>query len=73
MGLAFSTALNQRPGTSVPERRDAMRKTSVVLFAVAVVLAACEDFEITQHTVMDGSRPPEVVQVPERSLSRSEV
>ena len=50
-----------------------MRKTSAVLIAVAVVMAACEDFEITQHTLMDGSRPPEIVQIQERDLRNSEV
>lgn len=50
------------------------RPIPIVLTVLAVgIVAGCEDFQITDHTVMDGSRPPEVIQVPERALSSSEV
>lgn len=51
-----------------------MNRIPVALAALAVViLAGCEDFEVTPHTVIDGPKPPDVVQIPERSLSHGEV
>ncbi len=44
-----------------------------LLVLAVLTLAACEDFEVTPHTVMDGPKPPDVVQIPERRLSHSEV
>ena len=32
----------------------------VAALAAAVTLAGCEDFQLTDHTVMDGQPPPEV-------------
>ena len=51
-----------------------MKRISIALTALAVVfLAGCEDFQVTDHTVMDGQPPPEIVQIAERTLHRSEV
>ena len=51
-----------------------MNRVSIALVALAVVVTAgCEDFRLTDHTVMKGPRPPEVIQMPAVDLQRNEV
>ena len=38
-----------------------------------LLLASCEDFQITDHTVMTGSKPPRHISVPARDLSEGEM
>lgn len=65
-GSAFDAGHEQRGATYVPgQREDADRRHQPAVDVDRRI--------IWRHTMMDGSRPPEVVQITERSLSRSEV
>ena len=43
------------------------------MVAIVVLLAGCEDFQVTEHLVMEGSAPARWINVPARDLTRTEV